>query len=168
MPRNLIQALAFLIGFWIALMLSPFTTWAADREESPFAGLEAELHREVNADRAERHLLQLVRRPELDAVARSHSADMARRGYLSHVTPEGVDPLGRLDRAGIAGFSLAAENAGQTSKSDPNREILAAWLASPVHRQNLFAPPWNATGIGIAQAPDGTFYYTQLYVTYPR
>jgi uncharacterized protein YkwD len=168
MPRNLIQALAFLIGFWIALLLSPFTTWAAEREETPFAGLEAELHRAVNADRAARHLLQLVRRPDLDAVARSHSADMARRGYLSHVTPEGVDPLGRLERAGLAGFSLAAENAGQTSKNDPNQQILGGWHASPVHRQNLFAPPWNATGIGIAQGSDGTFYYTQLYVTYPR
>ena len=29
MPRNLVQALAFLLGFWIALLLSPFTTWAA-------------------------------------------------------------------------------------------------------------------------------------------
>jgi uncharacterized protein YkwD len=168
MPRNLIQAFAFLIGFWIALLLSPFTTWATEREQTPFAGLEAELHHAVNADRAARHLLQLVRRPDLDAVARSHSADMARRGYLSHVTPEGVDPLGRLDRAGVAGFSLAAENAGQTSKSDPNRQILGGWHASAVHRQNLLAPPWNATGIGIAQGSDGTFYYTQLYVSYPR
>ncbi len=168
MPRDLIQAVAFLIGFWIALLLSPFTTWAAERNETPFAGLESELHRAVNAERASRHLIALERRPDLDAVARAHSTDMARRGYLSHVTPEGVDPLGRLERAGVEGFSLAGENAGQTSKSDPSRQILVGWLASPVHRQNLHAPPWNATGIGVAQGSDGTFYYTQLYVTYPR
>ena len=167
MPRTLIQALAFLLGFWIALLLSPFTTWAAERD-APFAGLEAELHRAVNAERAGHHLIPLVRRPDLDAVARAHSVDMAQRGYLSHVTPEGVDPLGRLDRAGVVGFSLAAENAGQTSKQDPNREILVGWLASPMHRQNLYAPPWNATGIGVAQGADGSLYYTQLYLTYPR
>jgi len=167
MPRNLIQALAFLLGFWIALLLSPFTTWAAE-PDAPFAGLEAELHRAVNAERAGRHLIQLVRRPDLDAVARTHSADMAQRGYLSHVTPEGVDPVGRLDRAGVSGFSLAAENAGQTSKQDPNREIFDGWLASPVHRQNLHAPPFNTTGIGVARGADGSFYYTQLYLTYPR
>ncbi len=168
MPRNLIQALAFLFGFWIALLLSPFTTWAAEGGEAPFAGLEAEFHRAVNAERAARHLIELTRRSDLDAVARAHSADMAQRRYLSHVTPEGVDPVGRLQRSGVSGFSLAAENAGQTSKADSNREILVGWLGSPVHRQNLHAPPFNATGIGIARAVDGTFYYTQLYVTYPR
>ena len=47
-------------------------------------------------------------------------------------------------------------------------EILVGWIASPVHRQNLYAPPWNATGIGVAQGADGSFYYTQLYLTYPR
>jgi uncharacterized protein YkwD len=168
MPRNLVQALAFLLGFWIALLLSPFTTWASGGDDAAFAELEAELHGAVNAERAARHLIALARRPDLDAVARAHSADMARRAYLSHVTPEGLDPVGRLGRAGVDGFSLAAENAGQTSKADPGREILGGWLASPVHRQNLHAPPFNATGIGVARAADGTFYYTQLYVTYPR
>lgn len=168
MPRNPIQALAFLLGFWIALLLSPFTTWASGPAEPPFAGLEAELHRAVNAERASRHLTLLVRRADLDEVARRHSEDMARRGYLAHVSPEGVDPVGRLERAGVSGMSLAAENAGLTSKDDPNREILVGWLESPVHRRNLHAPPWNATGIGIARAADGSLYYTQLYATYPR
>ena len=167
MPRNLVQALAFLLGFWIALLLSPFTTWAADGEAA-FAELEAELHRTVNAERAARHLIALERRSELDAVARAHSADMARRAYLSHLTPEGRNPVDRLEHAGLSGFSLAAENAGQTSKAEPNREIFGGWLASPVHRQNLHAPPFNATGIGIARGADGSFYYTQLYLTYPR
>src|SRR5262245_10625896 len=167
MPRDLVQATAFLLGFWIALLLSPFTTWA-DAGEAALAAREAEFHRAVNAERAARHLISMHRRADLDAVARAHSADMARRSYLSHVSPEGENPVDRLEQAGIAGFSLAAENAGLTSKSDPNREILSGWIASPVHRENLYAPPWNATGIGIAEAPDGSFYYTQLYVTYPR
>jgi len=167
MPRTLVQAFAFLLGFWIALLLSPFTTWAADAETA-FAELEAALHRTVNTERAARHLIALKRRADLDAVARAHSTDMAQRTYLSHVSPEGENPVDRLERAALTGFSLAAENAGQTSKGEPNREIFAGWLASPVHRRNLHAPPFNATGIGIARAADGTFYYTQLYVTYPR
>ena len=97
-----------------------------------------------------------------------NSADMASRSYLSHVTPEGVDPVGRLERGGVDGFSLAAENAGQTSKADPGSEIFSGWLASPVHRENLHAPPFNATGVGVARGADGTWYFTQLYLTYPR
>ena len=168
MPRNLPQAIAFLLGFWIALLLSPFVTQAAGGDESPYAALESELYRAVNAERAARHLTALARRPELDRVARAHSADMASRSYLSHVTPEGVDPVGRLERGGVDGFSLAGENAGQTSKADPGREIFQGWLASPAHRENLHAPPWNATGIGVARAADGTYYATQLYLTFPR
>jgi uncharacterized protein YkwD len=168
MPRNLPQAVAFLLGFWIALLLSPFTGRAADADEAPYATLESELHRAVNAERASRHLIALERRGELDRVARAHSADMASRAYLSHVTPEGVNPVGRLEQGGVDGFSLAAENAGQTSKADPGNEIFAGWLASPVHRENLHAPPFNATGVGVARSADGTWYFTQLYLTYPR
>jgi len=168
MPRNLPQAIAFLVGFGIALLLSPFAGRADGGDAAPYAALESELYRAVNAERASRHLIALERRPDLDRVARAHSADMASRSYLSHVTPEGVDPVGRLAQGGVDGFSLAAENAGQTSKSDPGREILASWLASQAHRENLHAPPFNATGIGVARAANGTFYFTQLYVTYPR
>ena len=63
---------------------------------------------------------------------------------------------------------LAAENLGSTDRPEPTREIVSAWLASPVHRQNLYAPAFNATGIGIVRAPDGALLYTQVYVTYPR
>ncbi len=171
MPRTLLQALAFLLGLWIALLLSPLgakATPAQRDDRAPWAELEEGFHGDVNALRASRHLLPLERRADLDRVARLHSADMARRAYLSHESPEGRNPVDRLQEAGVTGFTLAAENAGMTSRRDPNREILQGWLASRVHRQNLHAPPFNATGIGVARADDGTFFYTQLYVTYPR
>jgi uncharacterized protein YkwD len=168
MPRTPLQGLAFLIGFAVALWLSPLCVGIARADEPDFAELEEELFREVNAVRADRHLLTMRRVPDLDRVARAHSADMARRGYLSHETPEGANPVDRLARAGVSGFSLAAENAGRTDRPDPNREILQGWLHSQSHRENLHAPPWNATGVGIARAPDGALVYTQIYLTYPR
>jgi uncharacterized protein YkwD len=166
MPRTPLQALAFLLGLWLALLAWPARSERAEAEA--FAALEGAFHEQVNAVRGARHLTQLRRLPEIDRVARAHSADMAGRAYLSHVNPEGRNPVDRLHQAGVAGFTLAAENAGMTSRSDPNREILEGWLHSDVHRRNLYAPPFNATGIGIARAADGTFYYTQLYVTLPR
>jgi uncharacterized protein YkwD len=166
MPRTPVQAFAFLLGLWIALSLSPFS--ARGEERAPFAELEATLHRDVNAIRAQQHLIPLERRADLDAVARAHSADMAARHYFAHESPEGANPVDRLAHARVSGFSLAAENLGVTDRPDPTREILQAWIASEVHRTNLYAPPFNATGIGIARAPDGSLVYTQLYVTYPR
>jgi uncharacterized protein YkwD len=74
----------------------------------------------------------------------------------------------RLEAARLSGFTLAGENIGSTNRPAPNREIVTGWLNSTVHRTNLLAPAFNATGIGIARAADGSLLYTQLYVTYPR
>lgn len=38
------------------------------------------------------------------------------------------------------------------------------WLKSPGHRENL-PVPYEVTGVGVARAADGTYYYTQLFVT---
>lgn len=163
------QGVAFVLGVWLAILLSPFGCRAAGPgDPGPFAELEAAFHRAVNGERSSRHLIGLERRSDLDRVARAHSADMARRSYLSHHSPEGVGPVDRLQQAGLQGFSLAAENAGRTNEGNPNQAILSGWLASPAHRRNLHAPPFNATGIGIARGADGSLYYTQVYVTYPR
>lgn len=170
MPHTPAQAVGFVIGLWIAVWLllprpAAGEALAHDRE---LAALELSLHDAVNAVRAEAGLIPLRRDPALDAVARAHSLDMAVRRYLSHDSPEGLTPPDRLRQGGIRGITLAGENVGLTSRGDPNREILGGWIVSPVHRENLLAPAFNATGLGIARAADGSLYYTQVYVTVPR
>lgn len=169
MPQTPAQAAGFVLGLWIAAwLLIPGTAAGESLAAGDLAPLEAALHESVNGARAQAGLIALRRDADLDAVAREHSRDMAGRGYFAHESPEGLAPPDRLRRGGIRGITLAGENVGLTSRGDPNREILSGWLASPVHRENLLAPAFNATGIGVARAPDGTLYYTQLYVTYPR
>ena len=167
MPRTPIQAFAFLFGLWLALQLWPSGAHG-ETGTPPFAALEADLHRGVNAVRVEQHLIPLERRADLDAVARAHSEDMVARHYIAHESPEGHNAVYRLETAHVGEFTLAAENIGITDHSDPNHEILRAWMASEVHRTNIVAPPFNATGIGIARAPNGSLVYTQVFVTYPR
>ena len=170
MPRNLRQAIGFLLGFALALWLSPLRAGATGPElpDPALAPLEEALHASVNDARTQRHLLPLRRSAALDAVARAHSRDMAARAYVAHQSPEGSNAVDRLDHARMSGFSLAAENIGATNRTPPNREIVSGWLASEIHRNNLLAPAFNATGIGIARTVDGSLLYTQLYVTYPR
>ena len=169
MPRTLGQAIGFLLGFTLALWLSPFAGKAAAVESSPapYGVLEAELHAQVLAVRGKNRLIPLLRRADLDAVARAHATDMASRSYLSHVTPEGANPVDRFRRAGVLGFTLAAENIGMTSRPNPTREIVQGWIASQIHRANLETPPFNATGIGVARAANGSYVYTQIYATFP-
>ena len=170
-PRSLPDAIGFLLGVWLALaLLLPFAARGAQapNPDPELAALEQALHAGANRVRADHHRIALVRRADLDAVARAHGADMAVRGYLAHESPEGHNPVDRLQRGGIGGFSLAGENAGQTNRTDPVREILEGWQLSPTHRTNLLAPAFNTTGVGVARAADGTLYFVQVYVTFPR
>jgi uncharacterized protein YkwD len=169
MPRNLPQALPFLLGLWLALaLLLPFAAVGGSDSSPELAALESHLFDGANRIRGQHHRIVLVRSPELDRVARAHSADMAARGYLAHENPEGENPVDRIERGGVSGFTLAAENAGSTSRRDPVQEILEGWQLSPVHRRNLLAPAFNTTGVGSARASDGTLYFTQLYVTFAK
>lgn len=169
MPRTFGQAGGLLFGVWIALvLLQPLGTAANPTTEAEIAALEAMLHTSINELRAERGLRRLARDVALDGVARAHALDMATRGYLSHQTPEGLGPPARMKRGGVEGVTLLGENVGTTSRLDPNREIVGAWMASPDHHHNIVAPAFNVTGIGVARAADGSLYYTQLYATRPR
>jgi uncharacterized protein YkwD len=169
MPRTPFQAAVFLIALWATLLVLAPMVRAAERADDPaLARLEDALHESVNTVREREGLIPLRRDAGVDRVARAHSRDMVARGYFAHETPDGLTPPDRLARGGVTGISLAGENVGLTNRGDPNREIVEGWLASPVHRQNLLAPMFNVTGIGVARAPDGTFFYTQLYVTVPR
>ncbi|RIL05581.1 MAG: hypothetical protein DCC71_09940 [Proteobacteria bacterium] len=170
MPRSLGQAGSFLFGLWMALaVLQPLGTSAqATTGGGVFPDLEAALHTSINDVRSAQGLRRLERDTLLDAVARAHAEDMAARRYLAHETPEGLTPPDRMKRGGASGFTLAGENVGTTSRLDPNREIVEAWMASTVHRDNVLAPAFNTTGIGVARSADGSFYYTQLYATRPR
>ena len=94
---------------------------------------------------------------------------MAARGYLAHESPEGLDWVDRLGRARVEGFAMAGENVGahQQAGARTTRSSRAG-STRRVHRENLLAAPFNATGLGIARSADGTLYYTQLYLSFPR
>jgi uncharacterized protein YkwD len=168
-PRTFRDAFWLLLGFWLWLALfGPIGARWAWADDPELARLEQLLHRDVNDLRREHKLIELERRSDLDAVARAHSEDMIRRGFFAHANPDGLLWHDRIDRAGIRGYSMAGENVAQTNEAKPNDAVLSGWQNSPDHRANLLARPFNATGIGIARAPDGRLFYTQLYVTFPR
>ena len=169
MPRTPRHAFWVLTGLWLALAgLGPLGAPWAFADDPGVARLEQRLHLAVNAFRIEQHLVTLERRADLDAVARAHSEDMVARAFFAHENPDGDEWPQRLDRAGVRGYTLAGENVAQTNEADPHDAVFAGWQNSPAHRENLVARPFNATGIGIARAPDGRLFYTQLYLTFPR
>jgi uncharacterized protein YkwD len=98
----------------------------------------------------------------LRCAARVHSLDMATRGFFDHVNPDGEDAGTRMQQAGF-GWVLSGENiaAGQRSPE----EVMASWMSSPGHCQNIMEPGFTHIGVGLhvdAEADFGLFW-TQTF-----
>jgi uncharacterized protein YkwD len=115
------------------------------RQTRPRPDLEAQMLEKVNEERRAAGLKPVAADPELTEVARLHSADMFARGYFAHVSPEGLDPFDRMQRAGVT-FRTAGENLALA----PTLKIAHTGLMnSPGHRANILRPEFGRLGIGI-------------------
>jgi uncharacterized protein YkwD len=86
----------------------------------------------------------------LTTAARRHSADMAARAYFSHDTPERLTAFDRIRAAGFRGCVIGENLAAEYSTPD---EVLAAWLASPDHCENMLWPDFSEVGVAGAVGP---------------
>jgi len=92
----------------------------------------------------------LVANVELTSAARRHSADMAARAYFSHDTPEGLTAFDRIRAAGFRGCVIGEDLAAEYSTAN---DVLAAWLASTDHCENLLWPAFSEVGVAGAVGP---------------
>lgn len=123
------------------------------RETAALRDLErvrAEMLDRVNAVRRSAGLPPLRRSLDLDRAAQAHARDLLARGYYSHVSPEGSDPMSRARAAGYTA-DLIAENLHQ--RIAPVEAVLEDWLRSPAHRRNLLDPGAKELGLGLAIGP---------------
>ena len=111
----------------------------------PRPDLEAQMLELVNAERVAAGLNPVAPDPELTEVARAHSADMFARGYFAHVSPDGLDPFERMQRAGVT-FRTAGEN---LALAPTVRVAHTGLMNSPGHRANILRPAFGRLGIGI-------------------
>lgn len=140
------------------------------------ARLERLIHERINGVRESEGLPTLAVDPELREIARYHSRDMAERGYFAHTAPDGETMRDRYDRFGYecrvstgdGRYAIGAENIYRQSASTPDdpagvaRSVVAGWMDSPPHRENILREYWQHEGIGVAVVEDGT---TQVFVT---
>lgn len=113
--------------------------------------LEAKMLQLVNNERRKIGLDTLKADTALQKVALAHSADMFKRGYFAHYTPEGKDPFDRMRDAHIR-FYLAGENLALAQTLSIAHQGL---MNSPGHRANILRQGFGRVGIGIL---DGGFY----------
>jgi uncharacterized protein YkwD len=107
----------------------------------------------LNAERADAGLVPLTLNDRLAEAATVHTRDMVDHQYFAHVTPDGVDLVARVkptsyirsDKSWIVGENLAW---GTGPLATP-RNIVAAWMASPGHRENVLRPVFREIGFGV-------------------
>jgi uncharacterized protein YkwD len=118
---------------------------------------------QVNRIRTDNDLRALREHAELSAVARSHSEDMARRGYFAHISPGGRGPADRVRSKGIS-YTRVAENIQVNNSDDPVTTAVEEWVNSPGHRRNILMSGITHTGMGVAADETGSVYFTQLFL----
>lgn len=99
----------------------------------------------VNDERARNGLSPLKKDYTIRDVARSHSIDMAKNGYFSHIDLAGLSPADRMTNGGVT-YWLAGENIALA----PTYELAEiGFMNSPKHRDNILDPKFGRIGIGI-------------------
>ncbi len=123
------------------LVKLPFKT----ERYQPRPDLEIRMLDLINNERKKAGLQAMAFDKKLATVALKHSADMLRRGYFSHYSPEGKSPFDRL-RAGRVSFAIAGENLALAQTLQSAHEGL---MESPTHRANILSVSFGRTGISI-------------------
>jgi uncharacterized protein YkwD len=121
---------------------------------------ETELLRLVNDYRLSRGLSALTPSPRLGDAARAHARHMIQHRFISHFSPEGLEPTDRLDQASIA-WDIAAENVG-SAYSTP-QSMFEAWLRSPTHRANIDSDRFTYAGVGYALDGEPTNAFPEVH-----
>ncbi|MFD2512571.1 CvpA family protein [Pontibacter locisalis] len=128
-------------------------------EPVPQPELEARMLELLNQERITNGLKPLKPDTALRTVAREHSADMFRRGYFSHYSPEGKDASERIREAGIR-YIAAGENLALAPTLTIAHEGL---MDSPGHRANILQRNYGRVGIGVMKGGPGKLMITQNF-----
>jgi uncharacterized protein YkwD len=127
--------------------------------DAPVDPVTVAVFNQVNADRAANGVGGLAWNPQLYCLATDWSAQMAASGNFHHRELNGVIRSHDYD-----GYSTIGENILRGPVSLTGEEMEAAWMASPLHRENCLSSAFTSIGIGLAVTADGnTIYATQNY-----
>jgi len=127
--------------------------------------IERRAFERTNQVRVENGLQPFEWDADLCRMAREHSESMARQGYFSHETLEGLQLKDRARATGIQRFRVIGENIAYNKGSeDPGGFAVERWMISPGHRANILYVGFQASAIGSYVATDGSVYVTQVLI----
>jgi uncharacterized protein YkwD len=118
----------------------------------------------TNAERESAGLVPLTLNSKLADSAQGYSEVLASSGCFEHTCGPVPNFADRDGQAGYTDWTDIGENiAGGYATPEA---VVAGWMASPGHRENILSPQFTEIGIGVASGggPYGT-YWTQEFGT---
>jgi uncharacterized protein YkwD len=115
----------------------------------------------INDLRAEAGVASLVPNETLIRVAESYACEMVEEDFFAHENPEtGIGSGERLTSAGYIYWAMGENLAvAQTSAE----EVVAAWMNSPRHRENILDPSWREVGMAVRTGGTYGWYWVQEF-----
>lgn len=110
----------------------------------------------VNIERLVHNLPPYQVDEKLTAIAQAHAQDMARRGYMSHITLEGKTYTNRLEEAGFTPHWRGENIVLSVRPADEAvQDSLDWWMSDAPHRRNVLHLHYTHIGVGVVQRPEG-------------
>jgi uncharacterized protein YkwD len=146
-----------------ACVLAPLA-WATDKKDDKKDELKLTADEEAvieltNAQRKKADLKPLKMSPVLMIVARKHAENIAKQDKLVHVIDD-KDPVQRAKDAGYKS-EFVGENLAWKQKNP--KEVIAAWMDSKVHRENILLEEYTEIGAAVAKNSKGELYWVQVF-----
>lgn len=100
----------------------------------------------TNAERKKAGLAELKVNAQLSSAATQKGNHMLTEDYFAHISPSGVTPWFWISKVGYS-YQIAGENlAIDFTEAE---DVVAAWLASPSHKDNMLHAQYSETGVGV-------------------
>jgi uncharacterized protein YkwD len=118
----------------------------------------------VNAERQAQDLTPYSVDEQLVRLAWGQAQDMVKRGYFSHVTPEGRTLRDRFREQDLA-TTWVGENI-YLSVQPADRAVsqtLAWFMGDAPHRRNILHSNFNRIGVGVAQGASGWYTFVLVF-----
>ena len=87
---------------------------------------------------------------------------MAQKNYFSHTSPTYGSPFDMMKRFGI-NFKAAGENIASGQRNA--NEVMAAWMKSQGHRENILKPEFTHLGVGYYRGGSYGHMWTQMFIS---
>src|SRR4029079_5512985 len=145
----------------LLVLLMPL--YGQDKQEASKDSVEKELLKLTNEERSKVKKPVLKQNEVLMRAARQHAEALAKKNSVS----ETIDGKASLDRLKALGYRFSAAGENVAFGHQTPEELIALWMGSELHRNNMLAAQFKQIGIGQAKAADGTVYVVQIFAA-PR